>query len=127
MREGISVHHVSLKSTRDYAVYQAIEAGKVDHIELLEAIIYDLTWLLLTTIFPNSTILFLMAAKAQRPAEREAGLFERSIFLDRQLYSSCERAAKEIVSEKIGTLLPRLPRCYCGSRLSTVPTSIRFG
>ena len=43
-----------------------------------------------------------MAAKAQRPAEREAGLFERSIFLDRQLYSSCERAAKEIVSEKLG-------------------------
>jgi len=43
LREGIAVHHVSLKGTRDYAVYQAIEVGKVDHIELLEAIIYDLT------------------------------------------------------------------------------------
>ena len=54
-----------------------------------------------------------MAAKAQRPAEREAGLFERSIFLDRQLYSSCERAAKEIVSENwnaVATLAEMLLR-----------------
>ena len=44
LREGIGVNHVSLKGTRlDYAVYHAIEAGKVDDDVLFEAILHDLT------------------------------------------------------------------------------------
>jgi len=44
VREGIGVNHVSLKGTRlDYAVYHAIEAGKVDDDVLFEAILHDLT------------------------------------------------------------------------------------
>jgi len=44
LRERIGVNHVSLKGTRlDYAVYQDIEAGKVDDDVLFEAILHDLT------------------------------------------------------------------------------------
>ena len=97
LHEGIAINRVSLDSAHlDSAFYHAVKA---DEGVLLEAIIRDLTVCFAGHDLARVPHLLLLAAMVQCSAELEAGSdFDRREF-NRNMLSSCDRAAKELVAE----------------------------